>query len=118
MNRLKYLRTESELTQIALAQAINTSQRNIGRWEKDEIEMGANFAVKIAQFFNVSVEYLLGYTDDLGFLPNEKNSPTLTNAEEDLLSTYRTMPKSLQEIALDTMHSLAGNTAGKTTKRA
>lgn len=70
MNRIKELREELGLTQTALANEINTSQRNISRWEKNEIEMGASFALTLAKYFNVSVEYLLG-------IPEEVNSSTL-----------------------------------------
>ncbi len=70
MNRIKELREELGLTQTALANEINTSQRNISRWEKNEIEMGASFALTLAKYFNVSVEYLLG-------IPEEANSSTL-----------------------------------------
>ena len=72
MNRIKELREDFGLTQTELAKEINTSQRNISRWEKDEIEMGANFAVTMAKYFNVSVEYLLG-------ISNEDDLPALSN---------------------------------------
>lgn len=73
MNRIKELREDFGLTQTELAKEINTSQRNISRWEKDEIEMGANFAVTMAKYFNVSVEYLLG-------ISNEDDLPALSKS--------------------------------------
>ena len=63
-NRLKELRQEKNLTQADVANAIGTSQRNIGRWENNENEPGASFVIKLANFFEVSSDYLLEITDD------------------------------------------------------
>lgn len=62
--RIKELRLESGLTQSQVAKAINTSQRNIGRWENGENEPTASFLVALADFFNVSIDYLLCRKDD------------------------------------------------------
>ena len=91
MNRIKELREDFGLTQTELAKEINTSQRNISRWEKDEIEMGANFAVTMAKYFNVSVEYLLGISneDDLPALSNivkNKKNPIADRPPSDIVT--------------------------------
>ena len=93
MNRIKELREDFGLTQTELAKEINTSQRNISRWEKDEIEMGANFAVTMAKYFNVSVEYLLGISneDDLPALSNivkNKKNPIADRPPSDIADNF------------------------------
>ena len=101
MNRIRDLREEYNLTQTDLAKAVNTSQRNISRWEKGEIEMGANFAIALAKYFNVSVEYLLGLSDEYDFpiltidhLPEKKKAPIaertqLSEIQENFISEFK-----------------------------
>lgn len=64
--RIKELRLEKELTQSDLAKAISTSQRNIGRWENGENEPTASFLIALADYFKVSIDYLLCREDEFG----------------------------------------------------
>ncbi len=124
MNRIKELREELGLTQSELALKTNTSQRNISRWEKNEIEMGANFAITLARYFNVSVEYLLGMSDesaenDFSVLHNRKttdiNIPSeilqnpllpLSDKEINLLKEFRRMLPEMQDLVITMMKSI------------
>lgn len=58
--RLKELREERHLTQNDIAKEIKTSQTNIGRWEKELNEPAASFLIRLADFFQCSIDYLLG----------------------------------------------------------
>ena len=64
--RLKELRLEGGFTQGEVAKAIGTSQRNIGRWENGENEPTASFLIALADFFKVSIDYLLCREDEFG----------------------------------------------------
>lgn len=59
-NRLKELRMELNLSQQALAKTIGVTQKAIDFWEKDVNEPKASYIIKLAKFFNVSSDYLLG----------------------------------------------------------
>ena len=59
-NRLKELRVEFNLSQQALAKEIGVTQKAIDFWEKDINEPKASYIIKLAKFFNVSSDYLLG----------------------------------------------------------
>ena len=61
--RLKELRIEKGINQITLANAIGVNQSMIVRWEKDECEPTATNIAKIADYFNVCADYLLGRKD-------------------------------------------------------
>ncbi len=66
------LRTQREISghnQSELARAIGTSQQNINRWEKDEAVPGIDFFIKLAQFYNITIEELLGLSDFQTTLP-------------------------------------------------
>ena len=64
--RIRELRLEKNLTQSELAKAINTSQRNIGRWENGENEPTASFLIALANYFQISIDYLLYREDEFG----------------------------------------------------
>ncbi len=62
--RIKEMRTEKQLSQKALATAIGVSQKAIDYWERGINEPKASYVVALAEFFNVSSDFLLGITDD------------------------------------------------------
>ena len=59
-SRLKELRTEKNLSQQKLAQQIGVTQKAIDFWEKGINEPKASYIIKLAIFFGVSSDYLLG----------------------------------------------------------
>ena len=62
--RLKQLRTNHGLTQKQLASALNVSQNAVFNWENDKRKPNYEMMQKIADYFNVSVGYILGYEND------------------------------------------------------
>ena len=63
--RLKTLRKERSLTQIDLAKHFNVSQQAIAKWESDKSFPESRTVAGIAEFFDVSSDYLLGISDAL-----------------------------------------------------
>ena len=62
--RLKEIRTSKGISQLKLAMELNTNQNTISRYETGEREPGINELIKIADYFNVSVDYLLERTNN------------------------------------------------------
>ena len=62
--RLKELRKQKHISQIKLAMDLSVSQNTISRYEQGEREAGYDMLVKIADYFNVSVDYLLERTEN------------------------------------------------------
>ena len=62
--RLKELRLNHGLSQEGLATLIGTSQQTISRVEAGAVELSAEVAVKAADYFQVSVGYILGLTEE------------------------------------------------------
>lgn len=60
MNRLKQLREERELLQRDVAAYLDISTAAYGFYETEARSMSAETAKKLAEFFNVTVDYLLG----------------------------------------------------------
>lgn len=62
-NRIKQLREEKGLKQEELAKVLLVAPSTIGMYERDEREPNDSITLKIADFFGVSTDYLLGKTD-------------------------------------------------------
>jgi len=62
--RLKELRKKKGISQLRLATDLNTTQNTISRYETGEREPGIYELIKIADYFNVSVDYLIGRTEN------------------------------------------------------
>ena len=62
-NRLKVLRKERGDTQSTIASLLGVNVKTVSRWEKGENEIKLAQANMLADYFNVSVPYLLGYSD-------------------------------------------------------
>lgn len=84
MNRLKELRKEKKLTQKELADKINVSKITVLRWENGERQIKPDKAEKLADFFGVSVGYLLGYTNN----PKLYSDEIVVEPEEGVVLTH------------------------------
>ena len=62
--RLKELRKQNKITQIRLAMDLNLNQNSISRYESNEREADYATLIAIADYFDVSVDYLLERTDN------------------------------------------------------
>ena len=61
--RLKELRKQKNLSQLQLAMALNMNQNSISRYETGEREADYKTLILFADYFNVSIDYLLERTD-------------------------------------------------------
>lgn len=61
--KLFILRTQKGLSQNRLAKYIRVSPSSIFRWENSKVDINALELTKIAKFFGVSTDYLLGLED-------------------------------------------------------
>jgi transcriptional regulator with XRE-family HTH domain len=61
--RIKSLRKEKKYSQLELAKLLNVSQSTIAYYEKEQKQPSHDTLTKLADIFNVTVDYLLGRTD-------------------------------------------------------
>lgn len=59
-NRLKQLRSEKKITQANLAKELGLTQQAIGKWETGRSSPDPDTLLKLANYFGVTVDYLLG----------------------------------------------------------
>lgn len=97
ITRLIKLRENKQLKQFEVANLLSISPVTYNRYEKGEREPDHKMLKKLAVFFNVSTDYLLGLTD----IPNTiddyiKKSNIkqfrINNDEKELLELYREIP--------------------------
>ncbi|MBR3908417.1 MAG: helix-turn-helix transcriptional regulator [Clostridia bacterium] len=62
--RLKEIRKSKGISQLKMAMDLNTNQNTISRYETGDREPGINELIKIADYLNVSVDYLLERTNN------------------------------------------------------
>ena len=83
MNRLKELRKEKKLTQEELAKKIGVSKITVLRWENEERQVKPDKAQELADYFGVSVGYLLGYDS-----PSMHIKPIISKTEIKMMSEF------------------------------
>lgn len=64
MKRLKELRMGKNITLKQMAEELNMVQRNYQRYETGEVDPPLSKAIALADYFDVSLDYLVGRSDD------------------------------------------------------
>lgn len=72
MNRLKDLREDKDLLQKDIARILNIAQRTYSGYETETREMPYSLLKKIALFYNTSIDYILGLTNEIKPYPRAK----------------------------------------------
>lgn len=79
-NIYKKLRKNKNLTQMQLAQLLHLDQTTVGKWELGKSIPDAVTLKSLATFYNVSIDYLLGQTDNPS--PTEINYPNISAVKQ------------------------------------
>lgn len=64
--KLRELRIERELTQSRLAKELNVSRYSITNWENGRTSPDIKSLKKLALYFDVTIDYLVGFVDEFG----------------------------------------------------
>lgn len=62
--RIRDLREDKDLTQTQISKILMCSQRVYSNYERGDIDIPTPILIKLADFHNVSLDYLLGRTDN------------------------------------------------------
>lgn len=112
---LKYLRNSTQCTQKKLAEYLGLSSNTVCEWEKNRSEPSIATIKKLAEFFDVSADYLIGLEDDFGARAATTVAPISTantDEERELLELFRTLSPYLKGLTIDTVRSWAGGAGG------
>ena len=72
MLRIKDMREDKDLLQKDVADFLNISQTNYSKYELGKINIPISTLKKLAIFFDTSIDYLLGLTDEIKPYPRKK----------------------------------------------
>lgn len=119
--RLRSLRTSKNLSQMDFAKQIKVSKSSVNMYERDEREPGFETLERIADYFNVDLDYLLGKSDyTCKIQPCTDTVPYITDSERLLLKKFRALDERGKSAVLNVLdheyNSLPGieaNTASK-----
>ncbi len=64
IDRLRDIREDRDLKQADIAKILNVTQQTYSRYETGEISIDKNSLIRLAEFYNTSVNYILGLTDE------------------------------------------------------
>ena len=88
MKHLKELRQQHNLSQQKLAEILHISQQSVYKYENNITSPDIETLIRMADFFNTSIDYLVEYTDISHKI--EPIQQTMLNPEElDLIKKYR-----------------------------
>lgn len=93
-NNVKKLRLEHKLKQEDIGEIISKSQQSVSRLEKEKREIDIYELCVLADYFNVSTDYILGRTEN-------KITPNIASAYEALLIKNYSVLKDLRNLSID-----------------
>ena len=62
--RIRDLREDKDMTQTQIAKMLGMSQTGYSKYETGENDIPTDVLIKLAKFYNTSIDYLLGQTDN------------------------------------------------------
>lgn len=104
MEKLKELRKINNLRQKDVAEFLNISITGYASWEQGLSEPNIDNLIKLADFYNTTVDYLINREEEDGRIIIQE--PELLNDEKNLLTNYRKLPADLKESAQEYLKSL------------
>ena len=99
---ITHLRKEKGLTQKELAEKLNKAESTIGLWEQSRRELDYESLILMANFFNVSIDYLLGNTK----VRNIENQNT-SNIQYALYDEVKDLSQEQQQDILDMVKKMS-----------
>lgn len=106
---LKQLRNEKEMTIAKAAETFGVANRTYSSYELEEREPNLSLLIKLADFYGVSTDYLLGRTEIkamAGTSPAEQLD--VTAAEQEIIRRYTEFPEEVRLLLLETIRKLVG----------
>lgn len=80
MNKIAELRKRSKLSQVNLAEFVGCTQATISKYELDQIKIPPEALAKLCTAFNVTADYLLGFTDENAKSPAAYGSEAISTS--------------------------------------
>lgn len=108
LKNLRKLREEKKVTQKQLADVIGVSQQSINKYENHNIEPDLQTLMHLADYFNTSVDYLIGYSD-LRHRIEAVTPYDLNEQEAEIIELYRKLSPEQKQSIFTTIRLFAQN---------
>ena len=105
MIRFFELRSEKGISQREIAKLFDISQATYNNWENGRTQPSIEQLIALAKFYDVSVDYLIGNSDDAGIINYDK--PQLSDEEIQLLRAFRPLPRETKTNFLKLMQDIS-----------
>lgn len=92
-SRIKELRESRRLIQAILASELNITQQSLSKYERDITTIKIDVLKKIAKYFNVTTDYLLGVSDVKRDLQGQLKMNKDMDEYYDLIEVYKGLDK-------------------------
>lgn len=90
-SRIKELRENRRLIQAILASELNITQQSLSKYERDITTIKIDILKKIAKYFNVTTDYLLGVSDVKRDLQGQMKMNKDMDEYYDLIEVYTSL---------------------------
>ncbi len=107
IKNLKELRNKAHISQQQLADVIGVSQQSINKYENHNIEPDIQSLILIAEYFNTSVDYLIGHTT-IDRVIEEVSEYSLNEEEAGLVDSFRHLTRSQKDSILTVIENFLG----------
>lgn len=96
--RIKELRDKRGIIQATLAAELGISQQMLSKYERDVTTIKVDILKKLAKYFDVTTDYLLGLSDVKRDLPGQLRVNETIDEYYDLIEVYKKLDKYNQEL--------------------
>ena len=103
---LKQLRQEYRVSQQRLAEAVDVSQPSINKYENHVIEPNIEILKRMADFFDTSVDYIIGHTDIRRKIEHTE-AYELNAAESELIVRFRCLTEEEKDCIMRTIQTFS-----------
>ncbi len=110
MNNIKELRKERNLTQLELAVYLGIDQTTVSKWELNKALPDTLMLIQLAEFFDVSIDYLLARTTY--YFPDEIELRNFSDEEKQVIGNYRLLNQSGKRLVNETIKTLLTTAGG------
>ena len=110
VGRIKELRESVHLSQKLLGSRLGLSQQVISRIERDDSTMTLEHLMLLADFFNVSTDYILGRTEARRTMEEDRIVIDKYQEGYNLISVYEMLREDYQELVWEIMQKMAEQT--------
>lgn len=104
--RLRELRQGASMSQQKLAAQLGISQQSINKYENHNVEPDLALLTQMADFFETTVDYLIGHTDDPA-RPLAAEERILSREETQLIANYRLLSTQEKKLVSDVVTGYA-----------